>query len=54
MGQIDSLHRRVIHLLIAKGGSSGQSVENSVPMTMHFVKQMSSNLNVYKREKQNR
>ena len=46
VGQIDDLYRRVVHLLIAKGGSSGQLIENLVSMPMHFFKQMSSDLNV--------
>ena len=29
MGQIDNLYRRVVHILIPKGESSGQYVENS-------------------------
>ena len=29
VGQIDNLYTRFVHLLIAKGGSSGQDVDNS-------------------------
>ena len=41
------LYRGVVNILIAKGVSSGQYVEN-------FVEQMSSDLDIQKRERQKR
>ena len=61
MGQIDHLYRIAVLIWVAYSELSGQLVENSglqskgdwiVPV--HFVKQMSSGLNIWKRERQKR
>ena len=53
MGQIDDLYRRVVHVKVANGESSGQFVENSefkrkgiLNLPIHYVKQINSDLNI--------
>ena len=43
------INKRVVHILIAKGESSGQYLENSgfnAAVPVHFVNQMSSDLDI--------
>ena len=52
VGQIDNLYRRVVHILIAKGESSGQFEENSVAIEgLPRDKLMRSDLDILKRER---
>ena len=50
VGQIDNLYRSVVHILIAKGESSGQFEENKVQKKVWTRdKQMSSDIVIWKR-----
>ena len=53
MVQLDNLYRREVHILEVKSEFNGQFGENSVlkergdwTVPLHFVKQMSSDLNI--------
>ena len=49
VGQLDNLDKKIVHLLTAKGGSSGpymQKIPFSMPVQCAFVTQMSSYINV--------
>ena len=54
VGQIDGLYRRALHILIAKGESSGQCVENFSFNTGNFVEQNEFWFKYLKEEKRER